>query len=69
MTFNELVVTQWGDTIKLSGSVDELGNWDPNKAVPLSASAYTQSNPLWQTTVTLQPGAAVRYKCPSIPSS
>ncbi|KAJ3529831.1 hypothetical protein NM208_g9587 [Fusarium decemcellulare] len=45
VTFEELVTTQFGDTIKIVGSIDALGNWDTSKAIALSASEYTSQNP------------------------
>ncbi|KAH8811544.1 Six-hairpin glycosidase-like protein [Xylogone sp. PMI_703] len=62
VTFDELVTTTFGETIKIAGSVAELGNWNTNNAVALSASQYTSSNPLWAGTVTLQAGEVIQYK-------
>ncbi|KAL2265375.1 hypothetical protein VTJ83DRAFT_6475 [Remersonia thermophila] len=63
VTFNERVSTQWGETIKVVGSVPELGNWDISKAVTLSASGYTSSDPLWSLTVPITGnGKTVEYK-------
>ncbi|KAI5919518.1 glycoside hydrolase family 13 protein [Camillea tinctor] len=70
ITFNELVTTAFGDTIKVVGNVTELGNWDTSKAVTLSASSYTASNPLWKGTVALtSPGSAIAYKYIRVSSS
>ncbi|KAL1872095.1 hypothetical protein Daus18300_004464 [Diaporthe australafricana] len=62
VTFNELVTTSYGTTIKLSGSVAALGSWDSSSAVALGASKYTSANPLWDVTVGLAPGSVVQYK-------
>jgi glucoamylase len=62
VTFSEKVTTSYGQTIKIVGSVVELGNWDPSKAVPLSASGYTSANHMWSGIVNLKPGEAVTYK-------
>ncbi|KAF7551843.1 hypothetical protein G7046_g7590 [Stylonectria norvegica] len=62
VTFEELVQTNFGETIKIVGNIDGLGNWDTSKAVPLSASAYTSQNPLWQVTVPLKAGQVIEYK-------
>ncbi|KAF4444652.1 putative glucan 1,4-alpha-glucosidase [Fusarium austroafricanum] len=62
VTFEELVTTNFGDTIKIVGNVAALGNWDTSKAIALSASEYTSSNPLWKATVSLQAGQAIQYK-------
>lgn len=62
VTFNELVTTTFGETIKIVGNNAALGNWDTSKAVELSASQYTSSNPLWSVTIELASGAVVSYK-------
>ncbi|KAM5351995.1 hypothetical protein ACJ41O_004718 [Fusarium nematophilum] len=62
VTFEELVTTQFGDTVKIVGSIAALGNWDTSKAIALSASEYTSSNPLWKVTIPLQAGQSFEYK-------
>ncbi|KAJ9149400.1 Glucoamylase [Pleurostoma richardsiae] len=62
VTFNELVTTQWGQTIKIVGDASALGSWNTANAIALSASQYTSSNPLWSGTVTLPAGLVVQYK-------
>lgn len=62
VTFDELAVTRYGDTIKLLGNVDALGNWDPNAAVSLDASGYKTGHPLWRTRVELTAGQVIQYK-------
>ncbi|KAB8301058.1 hypothetical protein EYC80_002980 [Monilinia laxa] len=62
VTFNELVTTSLGQTIKIAGSVSQLGSWAPASAVALSASQYTTSNPLWTVTVSLPAGTTISYK-------
>ncbi|KAL2199758.1 glycoside hydrolase family 13 protein [Corynascus similis CBS 632.67] len=62
VTFNVLVTTAWGETVKVVGNVPELGSWNPSDAVKLDASQYSQSNPLWSAVVQLAPGATVQYK-------
>ncbi|KAL2135866.1 hypothetical protein VTI74DRAFT_6629 [Chaetomium olivicolor] len=62
VTFNEKATTQWGQTVKVVGSVPELGSWNTANAVPLSAAAYTSSNPLWTITVPMKAGITVQYK-------
>lgn len=57
VTFTELKTTEWGQTVKIVGNIEALGNWDTSKAVALSAS-----NPIWSGTVTLQAGEAIQYK-------
>ena len=62
VTFDVLVTTIFGETIKVVGSVPELGNWNPNNGIPLSAGAYTQDNPLWSVTFSMTPGQTFEYK-------
>jgi alpha-amylase len=53
------VVTTWyGQNVFLVGSLPALGNWDPAKAVPLSAANY----PTWSVTVTLPAHTSFEYK-------
>ncbi|KAK4167502.1 starch binding domain-containing protein [Cladorrhinum sp. PSN259] len=62
VTFNEKVTTVVGQTIKVVGSIPQLGSWAPASAVALSAAAYTNSNPLWTTTLNIAPGTTFTYK-------
>jgi glucoamylase len=62
VTFNERVMTVWGDTIKIVGSNEALGNWNPNNGIPLSASKYTDSDPLWSLTISMSAGQRFEYK-------
>ncbi|KAI0112247.1 glycoside hydrolase family 15 protein [Nemania sp. FL0031] len=62
VSFTVRKVTTYGQTVKVAGSVDQLGNWDTSKAIALSASSYTSSNPIWTGTINLTPGQAVQYK-------
>jgi hypothetical protein len=51
------------ESISLVGSVPQLGDWDPTKAIYLSASSqYSDNNPLWTTTVNMPPGTSFQYK-------
>jgi alpha-amylase len=60
--FKELVTTNYGQNVYISGSISQLGSWDTSSAVALSASSYTSSNPLWQVTITLPVGTTFQYK-------
>ncbi|KAI0833184.1 starch binding domain-containing protein [Hypoxylon sp. FL0890] len=62
VTFQGLKTISWGQTVKIVGNVPALGNWDTTKAVTLSASSYSSSNPLWKATVTLPAGQTIQYK-------
>ncbi|CAI4214426.1 unnamed protein product [Parascedosporium putredinis] len=62
VTFRTLSKTVWGDSVKVIGSISELGSWNTANAKPLSADAYTDSNPLWQATISVPAGASFTYK-------
>ncbi|KAH7407331.1 Six-hairpin glycosidase-like protein [Cadophora sp. MPI-SDFR-AT-0126] len=62
VTFRETVTTVYGQTIKIAGSVAELGSWNTANAVALSASEYTASSPIWKGTVTFAAGTVIQYK-------
>lgn len=62
VTFNERVTTAYGENIFIVGQLTQLGNWDPNSAVALSASKYTSSDPLWFATVNLPASTSFSYK-------
>jgi glucoamylase len=60
--FNVHVETQWGQNIFLTGSVNELKNWSPSNAIPLSAANY----PIWSVTVDVPASTYIQYKYISI---
>lgn len=60
--FEETVTTSYGQHIYISGSISELGNWNTNNAVALSADQYTSSNPMWYAVVTIPVGTSFEYK-------
>lgn len=62
LSISESVVTTYGQTIKMVGSISALGSWDVSKAPALSAASYTASNPLWTTTLSLAAGTSFEYK-------
>jgi hypothetical protein len=62
VTFNERVTTTWGQTVKIVGSIPELGNWKSSAAPTLSAAGYTNSNPVWTATLNLAAGTTFEYK-------
>ncbi|KAF4123810.1 glucoamylase [Geosmithia morbida] len=69
VTFTVKAATQYGQTVKISGNSAELGSWDTSKAVALSASDYTASNPVWKGTVNLLPGESLQYKYINVASN
>ncbi|KAK4673514.1 hypothetical protein QC763_112690 [Podospora pseudopauciseta] len=69
ITFNHLVPTSFGDSVKVTGNVAALGNWNPTNGVALNASQYTNNNPLWTGTLKLAPGTNIQYKFVKVSSS
>ncbi|GAA2615196.1 peptidase S8 [Paractinoplanes durhamensis] len=57
-TFNVTMTTVWGQNLYVVGSIPELGQWDPARAVPLSAATY----PIWSASLTLPPNTAIEFK-------
>jgi len=62
VTFDEIVTTIWGQTIKICGNDSILQDWNTGSAIPLSASQYTSSDPLWDVTITFPAGEVIQYK-------
>lgn len=62
VTFNLIATTVFGESIKLAGSIDALGDWDTSDAVALRSDKYTSSNHLWYVTVNLPAGVSFEYK-------
>jgi len=58
VSFEETATTVFGENIFLVGSISQLGNWDPNASLALSAATY----PVWAITVTLPPNTSFQYK-------
>ena len=50
--------TQWGETLYLVGSLPQLGDWDPQHAIPLSSDHF----PTWHTTLQLPAGVRFEWK-------
>lgn len=69
VTFNDLVTTSVGQTIKIVGSISQLGNWDVSAAPALSASQYTSSSPKWSATIKLAAGTTFQYKFVNVASN
>ncbi|KAI1104558.1 carbohydrate-binding module family 20 protein [Jackrogersella minutella] len=69
LTFNQAVATTYGDTIKIVGSIAELGSWDVGAAPTLSAAKYTAANPLWSITLSLAAGRTFEYKFVKVASN
>jgi len=62
VTFEEIVTTEIGQDVYLSGSIDQLGSWETNDAVALSADEYTSADHLWFVNLSLPAGTTFQYK-------
>lgn len=62
VSFQVTAQTSFGEAMYVVGSVPALGEWSTDAAVALSADQYTESNPLWQGSVSLAGGQDVQYK-------
>ena len=51
--------TNWGENVYITGNCDELGNWDPEKAVGPAVCPYY---PTWTLTVYLPAGSNIEFK-------
>jgi glucoamylase len=60
--FKEHASTTFGENIYVVGSNAQLGSWNTNNAVALSAQNYTSSNNLWFVAIDLPAGSAFQYK-------
>ncbi|KAH6629611.1 starch binding domain-containing protein [Boeremia exigua] len=69
VTFNSRTTTVVGQTVKIAGSIAQLGSWNTANAPALSAAQYTSSNPLWTTTINLPAGTSFEYKFIRVESS
>lgn len=58
VTFQETASTVSNQTLKLVGSISQLGSWNTADAVPLTKSTATS----WAATLDLAPGTAFQYK-------
>ncbi|TWU78582.1 hypothetical protein ED733_004072 [Metarhizium rileyi] len=62
MTFKVKATTVPGENIFVVGSITELKDWSPTDAIPLHASQYTPSNPVWSATVKMAAATNFEYK-------
>jgi glucoamylase len=69
VTFNEIVTTIYGQTIKITGSDSILQDWNTGSAIALSADQYTSSNHLWHVTINFPPGEVIQYKYINVASN
>lgn len=62
VTFDLIATTYYGENIKIAGSISQLGDWDTDDAVALSAADYTSSDNLWFVDIDLPAGTSFEYK-------
>lgn len=62
VVFDVNATTYFGENIYIIGNTDDLGNWDINNALPMSAGGYTSERPLWSISAYLTAGQQVSYK-------
>ncbi|KAL8276232.1 hypothetical protein RQP46_011349 [Phenoliferia psychrophenolica] len=62
VTFLETATTSVGQTVYITGSVAELGNWTPSDGVALADQTTGNSQGTWKATVTLPASTTVAYK-------
>ncbi|RCI15106.1 hypothetical protein L249_6636 [Ophiocordyceps polyrhachis-furcata BCC 54312] len=63
VTFRLAEATQFGQTVKMVGNTDGLGNWNPSRAVALDASEYEHPHrPMWKGAAMLEAGKKIEYK-------
>jgi glucoamylase len=62
VTFNVRANTNVGQNVFVVGQLQQLGNWSPQNAQPLSASKYTSSDPLWYAAIDLPASTVFEYK-------
>ncbi|WYZ46431.1 hypothetical protein EsH8_IX_000656 [Colletotrichum jinshuiense] len=53
--------TYFGEDLFILGNIAELGSWNVENALPMSASNYTAERPLWNVDVELPGGQNVSY--------
>lgn len=69
VTFTSRTTTTFGQTIKIAGSIAQLGSWNTANAPALSADQYTAASPIWRTTISLPAGTSFEYKFIRVESS
>lgn len=62
IAFTEKVTTSYGESVFITGSISQLGNWNTANAVALSSSQYTSANPVWTVSLDLPVGTTFQYK-------
>ncbi|TFK50230.1 glycoside hydrolase family 13 protein [Heliocybe sulcata] len=58
VTFSETATTTWGEHIFVTGSLSQLGSWNPDNAIALSSANY----PDWTVVIDLPTDTTFEYK-------
>ncbi|PFH61581.1 hypothetical protein XA68_16931 [Ophiocordyceps unilateralis] len=56
VTFRLLAKMRPGYAVKLVGDLQEMGNWNPEKAMPMDTSEYSEEHPVLKDAIMLKPG-------------
>lgn len=62
IVFDVNATTYYGENLYVIGNTDDLGAWDIDNALPMSAGGYTSERPLWSVSAYLAAGEAVTYQ-------
>jgi glucoamylase len=62
IVFDVNATTYFGENIYVIGNTDDLGAWNINNAIPLSAGGYTEARPLWSVSAYLDARESVIYQ-------
>jgi hypothetical protein len=62
ITFSVNRETTFGSSVRIVGSISQLGTWDPESSLAMGSDSYTTSNPVWEVTLTLPCGTTGEYK-------
>ncbi|RMX98022.1 hypothetical protein D0868_10327 [Hortaea werneckii] len=62
VTFEVTARTSYGESLFVIGSVPNLGEWNTENVIPLSAEEYTEADPVWKTAIAFGLGETAQYK-------
>ncbi|KJX97025.1 hypothetical protein TI39_contig587g00001 [Zymoseptoria brevis] len=62
VTFRERIVTVFGESVNIFGSIEQFGTWNVDNAPALSSANYTDDEPIWFYTVSLPVALSFEYK-------
>lgn len=62
MTFIVDKSTSFGESVRVVGSISQLGAWDVANSIALSSDDYRSSDPIWDITIDVPCGTNAKYK-------